>query len=75
MEFVARQILNLPNGLHFQKLYCAWYLGDELRWIKVLVEGCADTLQYVYFELRARREFRPLVFYYGTGPQPNLLLR
>ncbi|KAF9786121.1 hypothetical protein BJ322DRAFT_769114 [Thelephora terrestris] len=50
MEFAARQLLDLPNGCHFRRLDCAWYLEDDVRWVRALVEGCAGTLQYVHLE-------------------------
>ncbi|KAF9789289.1 hypothetical protein BJ322DRAFT_1177224, partial [Thelephora terrestris] len=46
IESTARQLLDLPNGIHFRLLDCMWYREDDLQWINTLVDGCADTLHY-----------------------------
>ena len=75
IESIARRLLGLPNGLHFRILDCTWYLEDDLQWIKALVEGCADTLQYVRVERRAFGEFHLFGFYHKISTQLDLLLR
>lgn len=62
MGSITRRLLNLQNGLHFQTLDCTWYLEDDPRWVTALVEGCADTLQYVHLERKAWGEFHPCAF-------------
>ncbi|KAF9789285.1 hypothetical protein BJ322DRAFT_1041750, partial [Thelephora terrestris] len=39
-----RESLALPNGVRFRNIDCTWYIERDLRWIKALVDGCADTL-------------------------------
>ena len=59
MEYITRQLLNLPNGFHFWKLDCTWYLEDVVWWINALVDSCVGTLQCVYLEPRYLGEFYP----------------
>jgi len=47
MEYTARQLLNLPNGLHFRTLKFSWTREDDLRWIMELVVGCSESLEYL----------------------------
>ena len=43
---IARQLLDLPNGLHFRKLTLAWDdRAEELQWMMELVAKCSHTLQ------------------------------
>ena len=44
-ESTARQLLELPNGLHFRKLALSWGWGKDLWWIKELVVMCSHTLE------------------------------
>ena len=57
MERVTRQLLGLPNGLHFRKLVCTWYLEENLRWIMALLARCSDTLECVDIRCRLSRTF------------------
>jgi len=41
----ARQLLELPNGLHFRKLALSWDLVEDLQWIMELVEKCSHALE------------------------------
>ena len=41
----ARQLLDLPNGLHFRKLAIWWHCKEDLPWIMQLVVRCSDTLE------------------------------
>ena len=48
MEPLARRLLDLPNGLHFQKLKLEWAREGCLRWINASVVGCSDALESLY---------------------------
>ena len=43
----ARQLLDLPGGLRFQKLALSWFEEGDLRWITKLVAKCTDTLKCI----------------------------
>ena len=43
----ARRLLNLPNGLHFQKLRLRWYKRGDLRYVVELVMACSRTLEFL----------------------------
>ena len=45
MEYIARPLLGLPNGLHFQKLAFSWLELEGPRWIMELVLRCSHTLE------------------------------
>ena len=41
----TRQLLDLPNGLHFQNLALSWCYEEDLSWVTELVIRCSDTLE------------------------------
>ena len=41
----ARPLLDLSNGLHFQKFTVLWDCKEDLRWIMGLVVTCSHTLE------------------------------
>jgi len=43
----ARQLLDLPNGLHFRKLSLSWYHETDLWWMTELVTRCSHTLEFL----------------------------
>ena len=45
MEYTARQLLGLPNGLHFRRLRFLGVEEEEVRWIMELLTACSDTLE------------------------------
>ena len=47
MANIAPQLLDLPNGLHFQKLNLSWGNEEGLRLVEQLVVACSDTLEYL----------------------------
>jgi len=49
MEYTARQLLNLPNGLHFRRLRFSWDQEEDSQWIMKLVVGCSNSLEYLDF--------------------------
>jgi hypothetical protein len=59
MEHTARQLLDLPDGLHFRKLEFAWCLEEDLRWMVDLVTGCSDTLECIDIEYCLSRTSLP----------------
>jgi hypothetical protein len=54
---ILRELLALPNGVRFRNIDCTWYIERDLRWVKALVDGCADTLQYVRLHRKIIGEF------------------
>ena len=42
---IARQLLDLPNGLHFRTLTLSWNQKTDLSWITELVVKCSHTLE------------------------------
>ena len=46
----ARQLLDLPGGLHFRKLMLSWFREGDLRWVTELVVRCTNTLEYIGLE-------------------------
>ena len=42
---IARQLLDLPNGLHFRTLTLSWDQKTDLSWITELVVKCSHTLE------------------------------
>ena len=44
---VVRQLLDLPNGLHFRNLILTWCQENDSRWMDNLVAGCSGTLDYL----------------------------
>ena len=42
---VVRQLLDLPNGLHFRNLILTWCEEEDSRWMDDLVAGCSSTLE------------------------------
>ena len=52
MEPTTRQLLGLPNGLHFRKLVWTWCLDEDIRWMTALVAECSDTLECIDIECR-----------------------
>lgn len=47
MGLVIRALLDLPNGVRFQKFLCTVRFEEEFRWITAFVEACSDTLEYI----------------------------
>ena len=47
MEYTTRQLLDLPNGLHFRKLMFSWFEEEDLEWIMKLVNECSDSLEHL----------------------------
>jgi len=45
MGNTVRQLLDLPNGLHFRSLAFSWHCEADLPWTTQLVELCSDTLE------------------------------
>ena len=45
MEYTARRLLDLPKGLHFQKLNLSWCDEGDLHWMVELVVACSNTLE------------------------------
>jgi len=41
----ARQLLHLPNGLHFQCLALSWDCVDDIEWLAELVAVCSHSLE------------------------------
>ncbi|KAF9644816.1 hypothetical protein BDM02DRAFT_843045 [Thelephora ganbajun] len=44
-EGITRQLLDLPNGLHFRRFVFSWYYPKDLRRMEELVVACSDTLE------------------------------
>ena len=44
-EPATRQLLDLPNGLHFRHLTFKSFQEDGVRWINALIDECSDTLE------------------------------
>lgn len=59
MEPVTRRLLELPNGVHFQKLECTLFLDDDIRCTTAMVEECSDTLESVKIECADQCEYHP----------------
>ena len=72
----ARQLLDLPNGLHFRKLALSWCCKEDLRWVVELVLRCSDTLECLdvsrYLQgtcvLALRCSYNLPSFVAGSGP-------
>lgn len=45
MEHTTRQLLDLPDGLHFRNLEMPWHEEDDLLRINALVVRCFDTFE------------------------------
>ena len=55
---VARQLLDLPNGLHFRKVTFSWDRKEDHQWITELVANCSPTLEYLDVRSRRRKSVR-----------------
>ena len=56
---IARELLNLPDGLHFSKIRVEWYIRDnDPGMVMDLVSRCSDTLETLYLR------------YYPLGASP-----
>ena len=44
-EGVARQLLDLPNGLHFRHLALSWDPVEDVRWVMELATQCSHSLE------------------------------
>ena len=53
----ARQLLELPNGLHFRKLVLSWDHKRDLWWNAELVTRCSHTLESLDITYTFRRTF------------------
>jgi len=51
----ARQLLDLPNGLHFRNLALSWGRVEDLWWITELVVRCSHTLETLDITYTFRR--------------------
>ena len=60
IEYTARQLLGLPDGLYFKKFVCRW-CGGGIPWIAALVEACSNTLEYFEIGSPAGTSFQPLL--------------
>ena len=47
VENAARQLLDLPNGLHFRYLSLSWDLLKDTQWITELVTTCSHSLEFL----------------------------
>jgi hypothetical protein len=47
MSPLARRLLSLPGGIHFQKLDLTWVRDGDLLTTTALVEGCSHTLEFL----------------------------
>ena len=54
-ENTVRQLLELPNGLHFRKLVLSWACREDVWWITELVERCCHTLESLDITYTFRR--------------------
>ena len=54
-ESTLRQLLELPNGLHFRKLELSWARRESLWWITELVATCSQTLESLDVSRTLRR--------------------
>ncbi|KAF9778708.1 hypothetical protein BJ322DRAFT_486083 [Thelephora terrestris] len=73
IEAITRQLLELPNGIHFRMLKFKWYLGrDDPRWTVATMEACSGTLESIDINSTKLCEFCPFSFY---GPTVGLHLR
>ena len=45
MELIIRQLLSLPNGIHFRKLTLTWSYEEDHLTTTALVERCSHTLE------------------------------
>lgn len=46
-EHLVAWLLDLPNGLCFQKFEFLWRGETDGQWVTALVEACSDTLEHV----------------------------
>ena len=53
----ARQLLELPNGLHFRRLTISRHRLGELGWMAMLVEECSHTLESLHVAYSAGSTF------------------
>jgi len=69
VECATRRLFGLPNGLHFRKLMCTWWLEEDLQRIVDLLAVCSDTLECVDIECFLSRTFTRLLRWghYLTG--------
>ena len=51
----ARQLLDLPNGLHFRNLALSWGRVEDLWWITEMVARCSHTLESLDIDYTFRR--------------------
>lgn len=47
IELIACRLLDLPNGLHFQRLILSWHHEVGFRWTDEFVAACSSTLEYL----------------------------
>lgn len=55
----TRLLLQLPNGIRFRKLECAWTCPHDVRYTADLVEACSDALQCISIDCKNPGEFNP----------------
>jgi len=73
----ARQLLDLPNGLHFRKLVLSWDHKRDLWWNAELVTGCSHTLESLDITYTFCRTFIHISFrannltLFPVGPEPG----
>ena len=61
-EIIVRQLLELPNGLHFRNFVCTPSHSNDLKWVTAVMDRCRDTLEYVYVECFISGELHPFDF-------------
>ena len=53
VERAARQLLDLPNGLHFRRMELSSYGKEDIPPVMELVSACSDTLEHLSISIRA----------------------
>lgn len=65
MEYIALQLSDLPDSLHFRDFACITGYGGDFKWVTALVDGCSGTLEYVCVECSILVSRAPSVFAMG----------
>ena len=50
LKFIARGLLDLPNGLRFRRFSVSWRHTEDILCVKRLVVACRDTLEFLDVE-------------------------
>ena len=56
----VRQLLDLPDGLHFKSLTLSWVREADLWWITELVTRCSHSLEFLDIFCTLHRTFIPV---------------